>query len=206
MKKVSSLLLLFFLHTLVFAQEAPKTLFSGKPDGQSLGFMVAPGLQLTQLANEGSLFFTIQGGLVLQDKFTIGAFYGQLLNDPRPLPALQDLSSRAHLDSWQAGGYFSYTWQANRLVHVNFPLYLGVMEVEIDDAGRGFDFPESTTLFFEPGAQLELNLHRFARLYAGVGYRIMGSTIEQAPGVPAAGNALTFSIGLKMGLFRFSDL
>ncbi|EIM73361.1 hypothetical protein A3SI_18151 [Nitritalea halalkaliphila LW7] len=197
---------LFFLQTLVFAQEAPKTLFSAKPDGKNLGIMVAPGLQLTQLADAGSLFFTIQGGLVIQDKFTIGAFYGKVLNDPRPLPAFQDLPARAHLDAWQAGGFLSYTWQANRLVHLNFPLYIGVMELEIDDAGRAFDFPESTTLFFEPGAQMELNLHRFARLYAGVGYRIMGATFEQAAGVPAAGNALTFSVGLKMGIFKFSDL
>jgi len=53
---------------------------------------------------------------------------------------------------------------------------------------------------------VEVNLHRFARLHAGVGYRIMGEKFENSPGVPDAGNSLTFNVGFKMGVFSFSDL
>jgi hypothetical protein len=58
----------------------------------------------------------------------------------------------------------------------------------------------------EPKALIEINLHRFARLNAGVGYRVMGSIVENAVGVPTAGNAFTFQVGLKMGIFSFSQL
>jgi hypothetical protein len=80
------------------------------------------------------------------------------------------------------------------------------MEVEIDKEGRDFDFDESKTLFVEPKALLELNLHRFAKLNAGIGYRMMGNRIENAVGVPDPGNAYTFQVGLKMGIFSFKQL
>ncbi|MCH7410575.1 hypothetical protein MM239_14300 [Belliella sp. DSM 111904] len=205
-KTILSLALLFSITFLSLAQDKQESLFNSNLSISNLGIMVEPGFQVTQVTGETAGFFQFRSGIVFNDKFTIGGFYGQLLNEVRPASFGTTLPQRAHLDSWTAGGFLEYTIFSNKLVHFSFPLAVGVMEVEIDNEGRGNDFDETNTLFFEPRALLEINLHRFARLNAGVGYRIMGNTLESAVGVPEAGNALTFQIGLKMGVFSFSQL
>lgn len=207
MKKTLGLITaLIFTLQFASAQEEQQTLFGEKISLSSLGVMVEPGVQLTRLAGEGAGFFNFRGGIVFNDKLTLGGFYGQSINDVRPSSFNNSLPASAHLDSYMAGGFVEYTIYSNKLVHFTFPLSVGMMEVEIDDEGRGFDFDETKTLFVEPKAMVEINLHKFARLNAGVGYRIMGNTFENAPGVPDAGNALTFQIGLKMGVFSFGQL
>jgi hypothetical protein len=203
MKKV----LVIFLATCLsigslLAQDEPETLFGSKLSLSNFGIMVAPGFQLTQLAGAGAGFAQFRAGVVLHDKLTLGGFYGELINDARPTSFANLLPARAHLDSYQAGGFIEYTLHSSKLVHLTLPLSMGLLEMEIDEEGRDFDYEETKTFFVEPGAQLEVNLHRFARLHAGVGYRIMGEKFENSPGVPDAGNSLTFNVGLKMGLFQ----
>ena len=207
MKK--SLLLLWFVGIvagLVSAQDSPETLFGNKVSLEKIGFMVDPGFQLSQVAGEGAGYALFRAGIVFHDKLTLGGFYGQLLNDIRPASFENVLPARAHIDSYQAGGFIEYTLFSSRLVHVTFPFSLGIMELETDEEGRDFDYEETKTLFFEPGAHLEINLHRFARLHAGLGYRIMGATLQDFTSVPEAGNNLTFQVGLKMGLFSIQNL
>ena len=203
MKKV----LVIFLATCLsigslLAQDEPETLFGNKFSFSNLGIMVSPGFQLTQLAGAGAGFAQFRAGVVLHDKLTLGGFYGELINEVRPASFSNILPAGAHLDSYQAGGFIEYTLHASKLVHLTLPLAVGMMEIEIDEEGRDFDYEETKTFFVEPGAQLEVNLHRFARLHAGVGYRIMGEKFENSPGVHDAGNSLTFNVGLKMGLFQ----
>ena len=207
MKRNLLFILLFSLSlTDLRAQENPETLFDGKFSLSNLGLFVDPGFQGTQIAGESAGFFNFRGGLTFGDKLSVGGFYGQLINDIRPASFENILPPRAHVDSYQAGGFIEYTIQASKMIHLTFPVAFGIMELEVDEEGRDFDYEETKTFFVEPGAQVEVNLHRFARLHAGLGYRVMAGSIEDFPGVPEAGNALTFQIGLKMGVFNFNQL
>lgn len=207
MKKIFALLAISFSSfQAVLSQEKEETLLGGNLKFSNLGVMVEPGFQFTQLAGEGAGFFQFRGGVILNDKITLGGFYGSLINEVRPASLDSGLPQAAHLDSYTAGGFIEYTLFSNKLVHFTFPLAIGMMEIEIDEEGRNFDYDERKNLFFEPRAQVEVNLHKFARLHAGLGYRIMGSTIENATGVPQANNNLTFQVGLKMGVFNFKNL
>lgn len=188
------------------AQDNPKTLFDGNLSFSNLGVFVDPGFQATQIAGENAGFFLFRGGITFNDKLSVGGFYGQMINDIRPTSFENILPPRAHVDSYQAGGFIEYTLHATKMIHLTFPVAFGMMELEIDQEGRDFDYEETKTFFVEPGAQVEVNLHRFARLHAGLGYRVMAGSIEDFPGVPDAGNALTFQIGLKMGVFNFNQL
>ncbi|SMD43293.1 hypothetical protein SAMN00777080_1881 [Aquiflexum balticum DSM 16537] len=205
-KRIIMLFVLVMGTHYIHAQERQETLFGEKLTISNIGVMVEPGIQVTQLSREAAGFFQFRGGLIFNDKFTFGGFFGQLLNDVRPETFANSLPDRAHLDSWTAGGFLEYTVFSNKLIHFTFPLSAGVMEVEIDHEGRDFDYDESKTLFVEPRALLEVNLHKFARLNAGVGYRVMGNIVENAAGVPTPGNAFTFQVGLKMGIFSFNQL
>lgn len=203
MKKVLALLLTTCLSIgTLMAQDDPETLFGNEFSLSNIGIMVSPGFQWTQIAGEGAGFAQFRAGVILHDKLTLGGFYGEMINQVRPVSFANTLPARAHLDAYQAGGFLEYTLHASKLVHLTLPLSVGMMELEIDEEGRDFDYEEAKTLFVEPGAQIEVNLHRFARLHAGVGYRIMGEKIENIPGVPNAENSLTFNLGLKMGLFQ----
>jgi hypothetical protein len=188
------------------AQDTPETLFGKNISFSNIGIFVDPGFHATQLANKNTGYFLLRGGLVFGDKFTVGGFYGTQINDIRPDSFNNVLPPNAHIDSYMAGGFFEYTLYASKLVHFTFPLSLGVLEMEVDEEGRNFDYEEAKTFFVEPGAQVEVNLHRFARLHAGLGYRMMGARIEESQGVPDAGNSLTFQVGLKMGVFSFKQL
>ncbi|MGF1636225.1 MAG: hypothetical protein ACFCUU_04065 [Cyclobacteriaceae bacterium] len=205
MKKTLVIIIAMFVVSInAWAQEDQKTLFGNNLTTQNLGIMIEPGVHFTQLADQNASFFQIRGGVVFNDKITVGGFFGTLINDPRPASFNNTLPASAHLDSYTAGGFVEYTLFSNKMIHFTFPLSVGLMEIEIDEEGRNFDFNERKTLFIEPRALVEINLHRFARLNAGVGYRFMSSTIQDFPGVPEAGNELTFQIGLKMGLFKFN--
>jgi hypothetical protein len=208
-KMKKTLLTLFILVSalnFMQAQETQETLFGNNLNFSNLGIMVEPGFQATLIAGETAGLFQFRGGLILNNKFVLGGFYGEQLNDVRPASFDLSLPASAHLDSWAAGGFLEYTLLSSKLIHFSLPLFFGVMEVEIDKEGRDFDFDESKTLFVEPKALLELNLHRFAKLNAGIGYRMMGNRIENAVGVPDPGNAFTFQVGLKMGIFSFKQL
>lgn len=203
---MKKLLALFLITTLslgtVWAQDEPQTLFGNKLSLSNIGIMVTPGVQWTQISGEDAGFAQFRAGVVFHDKLTLGGFYGEMINEVRPASFANLLPNRAHLDSYQAGGFIEYTLHSSKLVHVTLPLSVGMLELEIDEEGRDFDYEETKTFFVEPGAQLEVNLHRFARLHAGIGYRIMGEKFENSPGVPDAGNSLTFNVGLKMGIFQ----
>jgi hypothetical protein len=207
MKKIILSLLVLGLSLLgLQAQESPETLFEGKVSFSNIGVFVDPGFQITQVSEEGAGLFLLRGGVSFNDKLSVGGFYGQMISDIRPASFENILPPRAYVDAFQAGGFVEYTLNASKMLHFTFPLAFGVMEMEVDEEGRDFDYEETKTFFVEPGAQLEVNLHRFARLHAGVGYRLMAGTIEDSPGVPDAGNSLTFQVGLKMGVFNFKQL
>ena len=204
-KTISTLAILWMGIASLWAQDSTQTLFKGKPTLANLGIMVDPGYQLTQVAGESASFFLFRGGIVFNEKITLGGFYGESLNQVRPNSFAGFLPSSAYIEAFQAGGFVEYTLFANKVVHFTFPVSLGIIELEIDEEGRGMDFEETQTFFVEPGAQVEINLHRFARLHAGLGYRIMAGDIESFPGVPDADNSLSFNVGLKMGLFRIKQ-
>lgn len=197
MKKLLFTLLVcgFFGGSMTFAQQKNETLL-GELSFSGMGSMIEPGMQFTQVAGKTAVFFNLRGGVSFNDKWTVGGFYGHLLADIRPegnLPLI---------DSYQAGGFIEYSPWSSSLVHLSFPLALGVMEIDTYSLTGPYDSLETHSLLLEPRALAEVNLHRYVRLNAGVGYRIMGRPFQEVAAVPEEGNALTFQVGLKFGLFN----
>lgn len=200
MKKLLFTLLLcgFVGGSMTYAQQKTETLL-GELSFSSIGSMVEPGLQFTQVAGEAAVFYNFRGGISFNDKWTVGGFYSHLLAD------IQPEMNMPLLDSYQVGGFIEYTPWSSSLVHLSFPLSVGVMELDTYSLTSPYDSPETHSLLLEPRALAEVNLHRYVRLNAGVGYRIMGRPFQEVAAVPEAGNALTFQIGLKLGLFNRVD-
>lgn len=78
--------------------------------------------------------------------------------------------------------------------------------MEGDDYNRFNDIDgERRSFYIEPAVQAEVNLHKYARLYAGLGYRFMGNSNTFGSFIPEAENAVTFQVGLKLGMFRLKN-
>jgi hypothetical protein len=183
---------------MTYAQQKTETLL-GELSFSSIGSMVEPGLQFTQVAGEAAVFYNFRAGISFNDKWTVGGFYSHLLAD------IQPEMNMPLLDSYQVGGFIEYTPWSSSLVHLSFPLSVGVMELDTYSLTSPYDSSETHSLLLEPRALAEVNLHRYVRLNAGMGYRIMGRPFQEVAAVPEAGNALTFQIGLKLGLFNRAD-
>lgn len=207
MKNVFMLMALVFCSQFSFAQEEAETqTMLGKGiDLTKLGFMVSPGFQVSKVAGENVGFYQFKGGLVFNDKVTVGGFYGESTNEIRPLAIESGLPASANVDLRMGGGFVEYTLFSHKMFHLTFPFAVGILEMEGDDYGRGMEEGESRKLFLEPSAQLELNLHQYARLHAGIAYRLMTGSGYSRGSIPDADNSINFQVGLKIGMFSFKN-
>jgi hypothetical protein len=171
-----------------------ETLFG---DLNKVGFMVAPSYSYTTIDEVGVSLFKLRGGLVLGDKITLGGFYEVSMNDFVPK---SETMPGIYMDYWAAGGLLEYTLFANKVVHATFPLQIGMGEVQMDNESGDAGLGESNFFVIEPSALLEVNLHKYLRLNAGVGYRFVGDmTYRNLTQSEVSG--LQFQVGLKLGLF-----
>jgi hypothetical protein len=207
MKKILLFTAAISLSQISFAQEKaePETLFNKKVDATTIGFMVSPGVNFTQVAGESAAFYQIRAGVVLWDKLTLGGFYANTFDELRPASVLIDFPN-ANLDVHAAGGFIEYTILSSKLFHLTIPVALGTLEMEGDEYD-GIDELEGErrTFYVEPAVQAEVNLHKYARLHAGLGYRFMGNSTATGAFIPEADNAVTFQVGLKLGMFQIKD-
>lgn len=128
--------------------------------------------------------------------------------------------SPLYLRSNFGGLKMEYIFKPNALVHLTIPLVIGGGSARIDSAtyfnhrmpdlmppnGQGrFDRRMNGNEYFvvQPGVQVETNLMRYFKLYAGANYRF-AMPVGNSNVLPA--NTLqgfSMNVGLKIGLFDF---
>ena len=192
--------------TLTYAQEEPRTLL-GSNNVSSWGVIVGGGMQNTQLFNESVWFANVRAGVVLNQSWTIGGLFGQSLNYISPnynsigVPVYEDFEFKHY------GAFVEYRIKPNNLVHLAFPLNLGVFEADFDSQDVVFtDWrdAERFSFFVEPGVNLELNLHKYVRLHTGVSYRFLVSELyTEGLNMPNTNDHFLWNFGVKFGIFDF---
>jgi hypothetical protein len=200
-KSLLSILLILSSFNFLIAQTSsePATLFNGnKVSLTDVGFFLAPAVNVSSMDGDIANLFHLRGGINLVDKFTIGGFYNVSMN--RIMPESETLPN-IYMDYWSAGGFTEYTLFSKKLVHLSLPLYVGYGEVQMDSENSDPELGESNFVKIEPSALLELNLHKYVRFNAGIGYRIVSEmnyrNINQSDI-----SGITTYFGLKIGLFR----
>ncbi|WP_289028547.1 hypothetical protein [uncultured Algoriphagus sp.] len=177
----------------------PQTLFQkGDPiNTENLGVFIAPSVGFTQMDGANAALFNLRAGVSIKDQISFGAYFSTSLNDIKPQ---SETVPNVYMDYWSVGGFAEYTWNASKLVHLTFPVYVGYGEVQMDneigDAGLG----EANFFQVEPSALVEINLHRLVSLNAGAGYRIVGN-MEYRNFNQSDLSGLTGYIGVKFNLF-----
>ena len=192
--------------TLTAQQEgATQTLFSsGKGiNTENLGFFVAPQVGFTQINGDNAVLFNLRAGMSLNPSFAFGAYFNTAMNRINPanviLP-LPPVATTFYMDYWTAGAFAELTAYSSKLVHVTFPLYLGLGEVQMDNENGDAGLGEAQFFQIEPSALLELNLHKYVRFNAGMGYRFV-SEVNYLGLTASELGGFTGYVGLKFGLF-----
>lgn len=149
--------------------QSPRTLFGeGSGEGLSLGFYVSPAYQLTTAT--GQLVHNFQGsaGLLLNRRFSIGGAFYASANEFTPTG---EADPNLYLDLRYGGLRAEYIWNPDGLVHLSFPVTVGMGEAQMDLRQGEREFNEANFFFVEPGVQAEVNLTSYLRLVAGGTYR-----------------------------------
>jgi hypothetical protein len=181
-----------------------KTLFGGlkKNPIQTFGFSISPIVQFGQIGTQAGL----AAGIHLNNSWEIGASV---------LRTLRDENSSKSPQSFHAFTV-AYTPKANSLIHVSFPLAIGVISTRGDRMDADFDadnmrlesmnrrhhdrfefgFRGKKAIGIQPGIQVELNVLKNVRLFTAANYRF-------AVGEHSTTDMQGFSgqVGLKLGIF-----
>lgn len=177
-----------------------------------LGLYIAPEYQYGQLSGD----FTSMGGssvmLLINKRFAVGATMQHSLDAQFSPTNLSPLKAQTTF----GGLKMEYTAKPNSALHVSFPLVVGMGIVRADSItgyGRNGDWGERGGRFnnqsnrfvvVQPGIQLEGNLFRCAKIFAGANYRLAFQ--QEANNAKISSNALqgfSANVGLKLGLFDY---
>jgi hypothetical protein len=208
--------------------EKMKTLFSGtkKPTKsiKYLGLSFGSEYQYGSLAGQFTSMAGVTGTLHIDKKWGIGlAGYRTVRNFT---PTALNANSLLNLNLMYGGLKLEYTPNPNSAVHVSFPLLIGGGMARVDSAnnytngfwgydGRGrnnrrdFNGRDNTGFWvIQPGINIEANVIRFLKIYAGASYRLTPSVNTETTSVlptPTANqlSGLNFSAGIKLGFFDY---
>ena len=179
------------------SQSSKESLFEG--GGGGIGLTGGTALQYGPVAGDEALFSTSKIGVVLGNAFSVGAFYqtsiGEIYPDAETEPGV-------YHDMRMGGLFLEYTYQPHKLIHLTFPLQIGVGEIQADfDDTRVGEFSEDNLFVIEPGALLEVNLFPWARLQGGLTYRLF-SGVDNYRGIASDDlRGVTGLVGLRFGWF-----
>lgn len=191
-----------FYNSNLLAQEneEAKTLIKSKNliSTENLGFFIAPSYGITQMDGASVSLFNLRGGVSINRKFALGAYFNTSMNQINPE---SETVPNIYMDYWTTGGFLEYTVLSRNIFHFSFPLYVGYGEVQMDNESGDAGLGESTFFQIEPSALLEINLHKNVRFNIGLGYRFIGEmNYRNFNQSELAG--LTGYAGLKIGLFK----
>jgi hypothetical protein len=216
---------IFMCNNIASAQSQDTTKFLlkiNKP--HSYGLYVSPEYQYGQLKNAFTPFAGSSVMLLFNQKFAIGATYQQTLNESFSPTGISPLSLRSEF----GGLKMEFITKPSSAVHVTFPIVVGMGQLNVDSIdsnvkepieinGHG-DFGKennkggfnggNTYLVLQPGINIEANLIRNIKIYAGASYRYaidVDGTANTAT-IPLAASVLngaSINVGAKIGFFNF---
>lgn len=199
----------FFLSGNLVAQDTMRTLIR-PAQISSVGLYLAPEFQYGQSNGE---FTPYAGGsfmLLFNKRLAIGLTAQRSLRETFSPTGVAPLVLRSAF----GGGKLEYTLRPDAALHFSFPLVVGMGEASADSMwyhrggmhGVFDDRPihtgrEGSYLVIQPGIQLEANLIRYIKLFAGANYRFT-SSVGHASTLPSdALQGFSLSAGLKVGFF-----
>jgi len=178
-----------------------KTLVNSNFKFKQWGVSVSPIAQFGQMGN--------QNGIIAQ--FHINNTWGIGMSMMGSHPKRESLTNSDDLKQKFGGLHLEYTPKANSVLHVSFPLTIGVIkqekqEISTDPLNYQYthdhhddhdDNRYNKSFGLQPGINLEVNLFKYAKLFGGVNYRFAfgKNATNDVQGVSG-------QFGFKFGMFN----
>ncbi len=218
-----ALLMGLIISSKVNAQDSTNTLLH-IPKITQIGFYIAPEYQYGQLRNGFTSFAGVSGMVIFNKSFAIGASMQRSIYLDYSPSAVKPLNLRGSF----GGLKMEYTVNPGSAVHLSFPLLIGGGMAEADSASyfnsaiasdpmdmdgkfrhRRNDFRRNRGyhneyFIIQPGVQVEANLVKCVKLFAGANYRFSIPTYSTGNSslLPASTlQGLSLNVGVKVGLF-----
>jgi hypothetical protein len=195
------------------AQEKPETLIDFSSI-KTIGIYVSPEYQLGQLSGGFTNFASGSIMITINKRIAFGGTFLRSISENYSPTNVSPLLVRSEF----IGGKIEYTLNPDNLIHFSFPVVAGVSRVSLDSANLEDDMwdyndhyfknrslKQNNLLILQAGANAEVNLIKYAKFYIGTNYRystIIGNDVKVLENNINQG--LSFSVGIKLGLFDFS--
>jgi hypothetical protein len=208
-------LALMLVTTMLHAQDKDstdriKTIFSGKMKKAApkyLGIYASPEFQYGQINGTMTPMIGGSAGILIDKKMSIG--FGGFVTARGP-----QKSGTASVMSAFGGPKLEYTFNPNSPVHISIPLLFGAGYARTDTLGlldrdgrnKGRDWGKNGNGYFvlQPGINLEANVFRVFKIFAGASYRISKPFDSNTGNTSSTAlNGFSANVGLKVGFFDF---
>ncbi|WP_420316860.1 hypothetical protein [Ekhidna sp.] len=187
--------------------EEIKSLLSKQNDLNAFG---AADLKVGDLKGERALLVGAYGGFIINRRYLFGvAGYGIVTNvEFDGMVQGQTEMKKLNLHGGYGGLLIGGTIAPKELIHISFPIVLGVGSLEVVDKDffvnnpADSEFTIENTVFFvaEPGLEVEFNITKYFRLGAGMTYRyVSGSELDNIKDEDLTGT--TAMISFRFGRF-----
>lgn len=164
----------------------------------------APEVKVTSFTRDAAVLAGGQAGWIIDRRYVLGlAGYG-LATAHSPTEELLRPEGPSRIAFGYGGVRLAWVHHPERMVHVSVGMLVGAGGVSVvthDIAGGRYYTHNSDAFFaFEPTTELELNVARFMRVSAGVGYRFISGTEE--PGLHTSDmSGVAGGVAFKFGVF-----
>jgi hypothetical protein len=180
--------------------DAVKTVFGkGKPH---IGYFINPNIQFGKFAGSTAVIPGFGAGIIFNNKFSLSGLYKGTVTENTPAVA----ESQLYLHGQWFGLKAEYSIKPESVIHLSFPLEIGIGEIELDLKDSYEDdqiiIPSGDTWFvnLEPGVALEINIQKYIKLNLSAGYRFVSNVTFNVI-TESDLRGFTFSTGIKVGLF-----
>lgn len=213
---IATVLFILFTGALGFAQDEKtgdevQTLFG--TGAKATGWFIDFNNSYSKLNGYNSHLPGFAGGVIVNRNFKIGLIGKSLTCNETYLQYDDIFDEPVYLVGGHGGLFLEASPIDNKIVHVSFPLVIGAggakyltvenyPETDEDGILHNCKQQMSSSPYWalEPGANIEVNLTGFMRLYAGYSYRwMMGLKLENTDA--NAFNGSNFNFGVRFGKF-----
>ncbi len=219
MKNLFLLLLSSFMFCSVYGQENEDSqIRTGRYEQKTLlrngggvtGGFFAPGVRITEVNDQAALMVGGQLAMVLGHQFNIGAVINVMLTENETYDYLEFIHHQPprFLEMGYAGLLLEPVFFDRSVVHFTLPTIIGVGAgsrnfYRMWEEGYYNYYGHKSDMFFvlEPGLNVELNVARALRFFAGGSYRFVMDSDLLYNDSDAQLSGLSFNFGLKVGWF-----
>jgi hypothetical protein len=211
---ITTVLLTLFTCAMGYAQienngNEVQSIFGG--GAKVTGWWVDLNNSYSQLNGQNAHLPGIAGGVIMNQNFKIG-FIGKSLTCHETYLQYDNIYEEpVYLVGGHGALYLEYSPIDNKVVHISIPFIIGGGGAEYLSAETYPEFEDEGEIDYErkhmssspywiaePGANVEINITRFLRVYAGYSYRwMMGLNLENTP--HDALNGSNFNFGVRFG-------